>query len=422
MMRRFTVLPKALLCVRCRSLSRIGLCCVALLTAAHGRAAEPRTRAELTERIHDLSGRVARSPTANVTVVGPNRVENLKLIRWIAVFAQRTAQVTGLAFEPAFRELQVTVAEPTAGLPPVTLEQGQIAGQMRQRIQLAGYPAAYADEGRLTLVRAVLAVYLAGGRTTPSAFDAPDWLVGGLERNLDADDRSAATEAVLTAWESGRLGPVGSLITGCPALPGVPTDGRDAIVRAWQGALVFWLSMPQGKAERFQRLFDRLAAQQPVTTAWLFGELPSGNASDLDEAWDRWLLRQRGVVRQIGAVSTRVLDQLRAELLLYPGGCGIPLSIDAVTPLRVTDVIALRDEAWVEGFARLKAVRLEMLAAGRAQAFQDVVQAYCRILRGLLDGESETQLRRRAVTAESAFALLWDQVKQAGGLLEESQP
>lgn len=385
-------------------------------------AAADATRAELAERIHQLSARVARSPAERVTVIGSDRIENLKLMRWDESCVDCVAQVTGLAFNSALRDLRVTVTDEAAGLPAARLEQRQEDGRIVQRIRLNGYPAAYGDAGRLAFLRAVLAVYLARAQATPAALDAPDWLIGGFEQNLDSGDRAAAIETVLAAWEAGHLEPIGALVDGVPSLPRVAEVSRPAVVRAWQGALVCWLGTPQGKSERFARLFARLAAAEPVTAAWLFDTMPSGTATDLDELWDRWLLHQRGVVHRVGTVSLRMLDRLRAELLLYPGSCAIPLHVGVGRIGRLEDAIRMRDEPWIAAFAQDKIVRLNMLGSGRAAAFQDVVRSYDKVLRGLLDGESAVRLRQRLSTAESTFALLRDQVKRAGGLLEEERP
>ncbi len=391
------------------------------LSAPLCRGAEEPSRTALADRLGELASRVARSPAANVTVVGSNRVENLTLLGWLADFARRSEQVTGLAFDASARELRVTVVDDPSGVPPVTVEQVGVGGRVEQRIRFAGYATAYVDEGRLALARAVLGVHLGGGRPG-AALDAPAWLVGGFERNLSIDDRAAAMETVLTAWQAGQLGPIASLLDGRPTLVRAKAEDHAVLIRAWQGAFVYWLSMPQGRANRFRALFDRIARGAPVTADLVFGLLPDGAGADLDEAWDRWLLRHRRVVHHVGAVSERVLDVLHAELLLYPGSCAIPLNIDASPPLRLADAIRRRDEPWVPGFARVKIARLRMLGTGRAKALQDVVEAYCDILQGMLDGDDDETLHRRLGAAEAAGVLLRERVKQAGGLLEEGQP
>ena len=87
-----------------------------------------------------------------------------------------------------------------------------------------------------------------------------------------------------------------------------------------------------------------------------------------------------------------MVEDLRAELLLCAGSCGIPLGVALPRDASLADLVTLRQEKWVETVVRNKRGRLDMLAAGRSKSFQKIVSQLGDFLSGLERGMADTVL------------------------------
>jgi len=195
-------------------------------------------------------------------------------------------------------------------------------------------------------------------------------------------------------------------------------EGRERLIA--YGLFVHWLTVLPAKRERFGKLFAQVMAGRPITGEWLGTLIPNvGDAVGLDEAWDRWLMSQKHVVFTLGTVSTRTIEQLRAELLLYSGACGIPLGVEMSRGAELAELIRLRQQDWISQFVREKRSRLDLLGVGRAKAFQLLVVQLGDFLSGLESDMPDTLLLERLSTIRAAIEDLAEQVLAAGGILVE---
>ncbi|NQT94511.1 MAG: hypothetical protein HQ559_17275, partial [Lentisphaerae bacterium] len=96
----------------------------------------------------------------------------------------------------------------------------------------------------------------------------------------------------------------------------------------------------------------------------------------------------------------------RAQLLLRPGDCGIPLADGPEGRLVFADLVSRRNEPWIPGFARNKIAALRLLAVGRERRFGAVVEAYCRFLDALVERKEPSALRTMLSRAEKDFETL----------------
>jgi len=375
------------------------------------------TREEIAARIRELSERVVANPLEGLAAVGPDRLVNLDLLAWVRELTARVEALTALPVPDRVYDLRVVVPEtPLPDQPDAVLALEPASNRPVLVLHLRNYEVAGRIEGRRALLQALFAIYLADAAGSGSPVAPPSWLTEGLLRNLDPADRAADMDAVLEAWQHGRLGPVESLLRGAPAILHVPDAAVPALVPAWQGAVVNWLSSAPGRRDRFAGLFDRLAGGEALTSDWLAGTLRGGAGSGLDEQWDRWLLRQRHAVHRVGDWSPRLLRQLNAELLLYPGTHGIPLDVPFGPATPVDAVPAFRTAEWMPAYARRTIVRLERLGAGRDARFQDVVEAWCDLFRAVMAGEDAAALQDRIRVARARELAL--EQAQADGMAE----
>ena len=182
-----------------------------------------------------------------------------------------------------------------------------------------------------------------------------------------------------------------------------------------------WLAALPDRRTRFKTLFMKLAGGNAITVGSLESLIPGTNeAVGVDEAWDRWLLRQEYVVYAVGAVSTRIMDQLRAELVLQPGSCCIPPDASIPPGAVMADIVPRRNAEWITAFAREKRSRLDLLAVGRSEDFQKLIAQFGEFLSGLESEVPDALLLERLNAARVAMDCLGDQVETAGGLLRDT--
>ena len=130
-------------------------------------------------------------------------------------------------------------------------------------------------------------------------------------------------------------------------------------------------------------------------------------------------MKQEHVVYALGSVSTRAVAQLRSELLIYPGVCGIPLDVALPRGSTVIGLIAYRKHDWIQSYVRQKRSRLALLASGRANAFQSNVAQFGDFLLALEGAAPDTILVRKLNAANAALARLTKKVEAAGGILAD---
>ncbi|MBT3193606.1 MAG: hypothetical protein HN341_13740 [Verrucomicrobia bacterium] len=395
-------------------------CCALVLVVPAFCAATDDSLESIQSRIAALSAKRASSTTGRFSVNGTNRLENASLMGWCEDIADRVESITGVPLPFEKRAVRLVVqAGVTAAPGGVAVRHGLQAGRCLHRVSLRDYDAAYALRGRQALCRVMLSSYV--DKSLSAVLALPPWLWKGVEQNLLPSARNENIEHVLSAWRAGELASIWEIVG-----DGEGEDPRQLAIEGQDrlsayGVFVRWLSALPGRKKRFQVLFERLVSGVPVTVESLQSlVVPVDAPTRADEAWDLWLLRQRHVVRTLGSVSTRTIDELRSELLIYPGACGIPLDVELPRRAALARLLPFRRSDWVSAFIRSKRRRLDLLAAGRAEAFQSIVAELGEILSALESDASDIVLLQRLDTAEAALDYLAARVRAAGGALVDS--
>lgn len=380
--------------------------------------AEPLSLDEIQSRINSISELSASSGAGHFIVVGSNRLENVTLIGWCEDARDRIAAVTGLPVPFKQRTIRIIVREDCTDAPGgAAVRHARQGDALVHRIYLRNYDAAYGRRGRQALCHAILAGYVAP--SVDAALALPPWLWKGIEQNVLFGIRAANMELALERWREGTLDTVWQIIG-----TGVGDARRNAIESDDQlvayGAFVHWLASLPNRRKRFQTLFDKVASGQPISVATLTALVPSvKEGMGIDDVWDRWLMQQEHVVHLPGTVSTRIMDQLRAELFLYAGAGGVPLDASLPRGATFTDFIPRRQADWVPAAIRNKRSRLELLAVGRASAFLELIRQFDEFLSGLESDAPDTLLLDQLAAAYVSMGILVDQVEGSGGLLRD---
>ena len=391
-------------------------CCVLLPSLSA--AGEPSLES-IQSRISALSERRVRSTSGRFLVIGTNRLESVALAAWGEDIAERIESITGLPIPRKDRMIHVVVAPGSIDVPGgVAVRHHQRGKQFVHSVHLSAYALAYETRGRQALCLAILAGYV---DAVPAAvLSLPPWLWKGIERNLSSRERAQSVELVLALWRSGKLLPIRDIV-GDADFAARPVGVDDPQRLAAYGAFVHWLKdLPQHR-DRFKAVFDHVISGTPITVARLapLVSLVGHPARAGDEAWDRWLMKQEHVVYAPGSVSTRVVDQLRSELLIYPGVCGIPLDVALPRGSTVIGLIAYRKHDWIQSYVRQKRSRLDLLASGRSDAFQSNVAQFGAFLSALESAAPDTLLVGQLNAANAALARLAKNVEAAGGILAD---
>lgn len=375
--------------------------------AVHSEAAPARTFTELVGGL-----RIATSPSGRVVVIGRTPIENLQVSQWAEDVIARVGGMTGLPcpYERG-RPLTLELHPGEGSIPPseasVTMED-------------PGVRMVFNDLGRLPFDRArdalcgcvlsaVLLTRAPAGAAAASSPEMPGWIVCGISRSLFAPVRAEDGQAVLEAWEAGRLDTLAAFIERMAASgAAAPADRLD---RARCGFVVAWLAAGGGRAEAFRRLLE--TPPSGAVTAAALTLLPGETYTpvSLEQVWDLRVLRESHVVSRPGRTSAESVRRFRAALLIYPGLCGMPMSSEPYRTVEWPALIEMRSEAWIPAFCVRKGNGLRVAASGRGDAMTRAADAYCAVLAGLRSGGSERRLRR-----------LLDEALEASSELPGAQP
>lgn len=374
--------------------------------------------AAIRARIAALAARTSRSASGAFQVIGTNRLANVVLVGWCEDMADRIASLTGIPIPVETHRIQVRIdARAFDGPDASRVVYSRSGKHIIQDVYLRAYEYAYSPSGRQMLCHAMLAGYVDTPSEAPCQL--PRWLWVGIDQNLFPDVSAHQMEAGGALWQSGLLHSVRAIL-GETERAVEPSDADDEAVRLTAySVFVRWLTTQPNRRQLFQRLFAAIGKGDVVTAermeAFLADEV--GGGLPLDEAWDRWMIQQRNVVFRLGVVSSRVVEQLRAELLLYKGACDIPLGAEFSQGAGFASLVALRRQDWIADFVRNKRSRLDLLAAGRAKPFQAIVKRLGEFLSSLESDASDTLLLEAFSAIQSDLDALDLKIRAAGGRL-----
>lgn len=374
--------------------------------------------AALRARMHALSRNTARNGAGTIFVSGTNRLDNLALLGWCEDLSERVATLTRIPVAMERHFITVTVREDAVCVSGgAAVRHGRAGGRFVHRVYLRDYDTALTRFGRQAMCHAIVATYV--NTSSEAMLKMPDWIWKGIEQNTFRRVRADNMERVLLRWGQGTLYSARQILAGAVESDVFAYDDADR--RAIYGVFVRWLSSLPDRADCFRALFSKISARQAITPDGVAAYVPMVSAViGLDDAWDHWLIAQRDVVHALGTVSTRHLNALRSELLISRGACGIPVDVALAPGARFAALVPLRRRAWIPGFVREKQRRLELLAAGRAPAFQRVMQCFREVLLAIEGSASDDVLYAQLAAAQAALDALATRVQTAGGVLHET--
>ena len=374
-----------------------------------------------------------RSRSGHFEAVGTNAVVKLEALGWAESIAGKVQRLMGKTIPFGNRSVQLVIEDrPATRAGSAEVRVSFHRGELVPRLVLCNPDALNPEDSCEALCRLLLNVYVfnverataPGESLVRRGMDAPPpWLSEGLAQNVYPELRSRNSQQCLAMWEFGEAITVAEILKGGsrgkPAAQapggtaaGTVTSSSDLVSggsgrwlgeksRAVYGVFLAWiLSLPQHK-ECGEKILGHLANGTPITAMVLAPFIPGcSSAVDVEDAWDQWLLRQKRLVTAPGETSAAAVEQLDAELLLYPGVSGIPLDGDSSRPMRFRDLIGQRNAEWIPAFAAGKSIRLRLLGVGRGREFQDVVEFYCRFLDALGARKRESVLKSLLTDAE----------------------
>jgi len=390
-----------------------------LLPAAVSAAGEISV-AEIEARIAALDKLSTKSASGHFIVIGTNRVENFALARWCDDASKQMKSIVGMAVPFNKRRITIIVGnKKSIGSGDAYVRYAANGGISIGRVYLKNYDVAYERRGRQATCCAIIAAYSRSAAETMPVM--PDWLWKGIEQNLLFDVRSRNMEIVLSDWRTGKLPPFNSIIT-ADSSAGNTTDksaGMGKKLAVYSVFVRFLASQPQ-KKKIFGTLFN-LKTRIGLDELKLM-IIGSDAGITLDEKWERWLMKQSKVVRSAVLVSTRVIEQIQSEMLLYPGACGIPLASELPRAAPLETMVRYRKAEWLPQFVNSKRGRLNLIAAGHKGEVAQVTAMFDEYLAGLESDKSDMVLLKQIGAAYAALNTLAEKVKKAGGIVYEQSP
>lgn len=379
-------------------------------------ASEPLTTEMIEERIAAIGVRSIQSASGHLVVSGPEPLQNAALLSLAETTASAVEELTGVKLPFNRQSVRILVVPPTAT--PLTqiarLEHNLLSGGWIHRVVLANYASMETMEAAEVLSTAFLSVYQGALAWDIDELRLPDWLRFGALRGLTVAGRQETIDVALSLWREGRLPALSTILSGVAAnMTPQAVQERDVAC----GAFLQWFAGYPERDVRFLNLFRRLSEGRPLDVDWVRTWLPEGG--DPGEQWDRWLLTQRTVVRNVGTVSLLQLEALYAEWMIYPGRGGIPFSVRLPERADCTALVRYRDESWFNTVLRTKRHQIEILAPGRPLIFQTLTAAYLKVLTRLEDGASPAEIESLAAAARRQWVELHERVQQAGGVWSE---
>ncbi len=368
----------------------------------------PTVRGQAVDRARLNALKTYRTPSRRFVVLGPNTLDNLAAGRWAETVSDRVEAVVGGAIPFNRREIRIVIRSETnattgtvavAECAPRALTQGLESGRLVQRMVISRIECLAEESIHLAFCRLLLEGFFPSSRFNPDPAQVPRWLTVGLVRNLWRTQRGEDAFTMVELWRQGRVPTLADWLGRDAGEWDVATDGPMSAL------LLAWLVEPPAGYARVGRLLDHLDNGVFIGSDLLAIEVLGRGAdpSDLEVAWDGWIMRQQRKVFRPGTTPPDVLKQLAAELLLYPGVFGIPLASDIERGAGFAALIERRKADWMAAFCRIKLASLQALVAGRGAAVQQIVERYGAFLDAVERGKRPGRLRALLDEAEAAL-------------------
>jgi hypothetical protein len=209
---------------------------------------------------------------------------------------------------------------------------------------------------------------------------------------------------VLARWSRGRLPAVWDLVAADAA-----ETSRDPALAAQVAA---WLLDQPGTVAAWDACLRHLAAGGPwdaSAAGRIF--LGNGDTVEMDENWDRWLVRRGLSVIEAGATPPGVVRRFRAQLLIYPADYGMCVTNAPGARMGLDELLSRPADPWTADVAAAKAAQVRGFAAGRDASFRTLAESYARVLDGF---------RTRTGAEAEPLASRWRAAERWRGAFEAS--
>jgi len=234
----------------------------------------------------------------------------------------------------------------------------------------------------------------------------PEWLSEGIRQNLTAARKARNSEWVLDAWENGSVPPL-SVFFARAAGTAVSSKSDPLMFHAQAGLLVGWLVSLADSPARFRAMQSRLADGLPLDHWWLATSVWGlKDKRDFDDAWDRWVLKQKHMVYQPGVPTRRAIALFRDELKVAAGKGGIPADADVAPGAGLSRLLDFREAKWLPVCVRHETAAIRLLSTGRGKELMNIADLYCRFLDGLDGWSGRERLERLLQEADARLAEL----------------
>jgi hypothetical protein len=370
-----------------------------LAAAVWGHTAGAQTNTDWRALLADRAFVRLKSNCGRFVVLGTNRVWAVHLLRWAREMTDEAERLTGLPMAFRGRTLEITLGDAGPDAARVTTVQAMTPAGLVQRLVIADYRGADLEEAEAGICRLLLGGRVAdlalrggtvpGGGTGGTWWDVPEWFYRGLARNLYPGLRADNAATVLGTWRTGRLPTLERLLNGTP-----PPGGEDrALYRAAWGLLIGLVRERPDEEAVFDRWVRLAAAGGKLDADAVAAALSGGRQDDLQEAWENWIVRQKRIVREPGVTAAADVVSLKNLLLVYPpeqGRAGWATG----RVLALEYLVEHRGEDWVADVAREKALALQLLSAGRGEAFAAAAGVFVDFFTRLAAQEEPAELLR----------------------------
>jgi len=349
-----------------------------------------------------------RTLSRRFAVLGPDSLDNIEAGRWAETLSDRVEEIIAGPLPFARREIRIVIRPATgtttgtvtvAECASLALTQRLESGRLVQRMVVPAVECLAEETARLAFCRLLLEGFFPSSRSKLQPAQVPRWLTVGLVRNLWREQRGEDAFAMVKRWREGSVPTLADWLGRDPAAWDTGTDGPMSAL------LLAWLAEPPHGYARLGRVLGHLDDGATIGSDLLAVEVLGVGATptDLEVAWDGWIMRQQRKVFRPGTTPPDVLTQLSAELLLYPGAFGIPLASDIERGAGLAVLIDKRNADWIDAFCTIKLASLRALAVGRGAVVLQTVEHYGAFLEALKRGKRSGRLRKLLDEAETAL-------------------
>ena len=224
--------------------------------------------------------------------------------------------------------------------------------------------------------------------------DIPVWLINGILQNFSQLRKIYNSDLLLESWENGLVPAISLFISGRAG-----TD-KNAIEdemfnNAIAGLFIKWITSFPNSTVLFQKIRMGIIEGKAKDPDWFaISVFNKESCSDMNDAWDRWMLKQKQMIYRPGYLSTYTLRHLKKLLVLRIGMDGIPDSEEIPEGASFEWLIGKREESWIPVFVSSRVMALKLVAIGRGKEIEEAVNAYCCFLNSLNSKKSEKILRK----------------------------